>query len=146
MPNIATVFKEEITRLARKEAKSQTTVLRRANAQYRRDIAALKRVTDRLTRQVSFLEAQERKRATAGPAADATGENRRFSRRGLLTHREKLGFSAADYARLVGVSSQTIYNWEQGRSRPASEQLASLVEVRGLGKREALAKLELLGG
>ena len=43
MPNIAAVLKEEITRLARKEAKSQVAPLKMANAQYRRDIAALKR-------------------------------------------------------------------------------------------------------
>ncbi len=53
--------------------------------------------------------------------------------------------SAADYARLVGVSQLTIYNWEQGKSRPRKEQLASLIALRGIGKREAVAKLELLG-
>ena len=52
--------------------------------------------------------------------------------------------SAANYAKLVGVSPLTIYNWEQGKTRPRKEQLAALVAVRGIGKREALAKLELL--
>ena len=37
-----------------------------------------------------------------------------------------------------------IYNWEKGKTRPRQEQLAALVAVRGIGKREALAKLELL--
>jgi len=58
----------------------------------------------------------------------------------------RLGLSAADYARLVGVSSLTIYNWEHGKSRPRKEQLAALVAVRGIGKREALRRLELLKG
>jgi len=143
MPNIATVFRQEMMRLARKEAKSQTETLRKANAQYRRDIAQLKRQTADLVRQVTFLEKQERKRAAKGaPKAIAVGK--RFSPRGLKTHRDKLGFSAADYAALVGVSTQTIYNWERGTSRPRSEQLAELVSVRGLGKREALKRIELL--
>ena len=38
----------------------------------------------------------------------------------------------------------TIYNWELGKSRPRKEQLAALVAVRGIGKREALKRLELL--
>jgi len=39
MPNIATVLKEEIRRLARKEAKAQVAMLKKASAQQRRDTA-----------------------------------------------------------------------------------------------------------
>ena len=39
MPSIATVLKQEIIRLARKEVKAQTETLHKASAQYRRDIA-----------------------------------------------------------------------------------------------------------
>ena len=143
MPNIAAVFRQEIIRLARKEVKTQTDAIRKASAQYRRDIAQLKRQVAGLLRQVAYLERQERKRAAKGvPAASAEGK--RFSPRGLITHREKLGLSAADYAGLVGVTGQTIYNWEQEKSKPRDEQLASLVAVRGLGKREAWKRLEML--
>jgi hypothetical protein len=38
----------------------------------------------------------------------------------------------------------TIYNWESGNSRPRNEQLAALVAVRGIGKREAMAKLDAI--
>jgi DNA-binding transcriptional regulator YiaG len=120
-------------------------VLKKANAQYRRDIAQLKRKVDQLTRQLAFLEQQERKRARGGAPAGAT-EGKRFSRRGLKTHRDKVGLSAADYGKLVHVTAQTIYNWEQGKSRPRDEQLAALVSVRDLGKREASRRLELLEG
>ena len=40
MPNIATVLKDEISRIARKEIRSETAVVKKASAQYRRDIAA----------------------------------------------------------------------------------------------------------
>ena len=145
MPNIAALLKEEITRLARKEVKAQTDALRNASAQYRRDIAQLKRQVAGLSKQVAYVEQQERKRAAKGaPAANIEGK--RFSPRGLKTHREKLGLSAADYAMLVGVTAQTVYNWEQGKSKPRDEQLAALVAVRDLGKREAWKRLELLEG
>jgi DNA-binding transcriptional regulator YiaG len=145
MPNIAAMLKQEIIRLARKEVRTQTEAIRKANAQYRREIAQLKRQVGALSKQVAYLEQQERKRAAKG-VPKASVEGRRFSPRGLKTHRQKLGVSAADYASLVGVTPQTIYNWEQGKSKPRDEQLASLVAVRDLGKREALNRLELLEG
>ena len=145
MPSIAAVFKQEITRLARKEVKAQTEATRKASAQYRRDIAQLKRRVAGLSKQVAHLEQQERRRAAKGAPATGVG-GRRFSARGLKTHREKVGLSAADYSTLVGVTAQTIYSWEQGKSKPRDEQLAALVAVRELGKREALKRLELLEG
>ncbi len=145
MSTLVSVLKHEITRLARKEVAAGTAVLRKANAQYRRDIAQLKRQTDALSKQVSYLEQQEKKRASKRvPVTSAEGK--RFSRRGLTTHRQTVGFSAANYARLVGVSAQTIYGWEQGKSKPRVQQLAALLAVRDLGKREAQKRLRLLEG
>jgi len=43
MANIESVLKEEITRLARKEIRKETEGLKKASAQYRTEIAALKR-------------------------------------------------------------------------------------------------------
>ncbi len=145
MPSIAAVLKQEITRLARKEVKMQTEVIRRANTHHRRDIAQLKRQVVGLSKQVAYLEQQERKRAAKGTPV-AIAEGRRFSAHGLKTHRERVGLSAADYSTLVGVTAQTIYSWEQGKSKPRDEQLAALVAVRDLGKREALKRLDLLEG
>ena len=59
----------------------------------------------------------------------------------MKAQRSRLGLSAADYGKLVGVSGLTIYNWEHEKSRPRQAQLAALVAVRGIGKREALMKL-----
>ena len=145
MPSIAAVFKQEITRLARKEVKMQTEAIRRANTHHRRDIAQLKRQVVGLSKQVAYLVQQERKRVAKGTPV-AIAEGRRFSAHGLKTHRERVGLSAADYSQLVGVTAQTVYSWEQGKSKPRDEQLAALVAVRKLGKREALKRLDLLEG
>jgi DNA-binding transcriptional regulator YiaG len=45
---------------------------------------------------------------------------------------------------LVGVSAQTVYNWEAGKSRPRQQQLAAIAAIRKLGKREAQARLASL--
>jgi DNA-binding transcriptional regulator YiaG len=144
MPNLAATLKEEIQRLARKEIKSQIGSTKQAAAQYRRDIAKLKRQLREQEKKIAFLEDQERKRLEEPQAADESLEGVRFSSRSVKAQRERLGFSAADYAKLVGVSALTIYNWEHGKTRPRKEQLAALVAVRGIGKREAMAKLDLL--
>lgn len=145
MPNLAAAIKEEILRLAKKEVKSQTGATKQAVAQYRREIASLKRQMRKQDQKIAFLEAQEKKRLEVAPAAEEAAEGVRFSARSVRAQRERLGLSAADYAKLVGVSSLTIYNWELGKTRPRQEQLAALVAVRGIGKREALKRLELLG-
>ena len=145
MQNLTRALRDEITRLAKKEIKSQITALRTASARYRREIAGLKRVTKDLEKRLAHVEQQERRRAKKAPSLELA-EGTRFSPRGLKSHRAKLGLSAADYGLLAGVSGQMIYMYERGETRPRTAQLAKLVAVRGLGKREALHRLELLAG
>jgi DNA-binding transcriptional regulator YiaG len=145
MPNLAGALNDQIRRLARREITSQTKTTRRLTAQYRRDIAALKRQVAALQKSVAFLEVQEKRRVAERPAP-SEAEGIRFRADGLKSHRAKLGLSAKDYGRLVGVTGLTVYQWEGGKSRPRKAQLARLAAVRGLGKREALKRLELLGG
>jgi DNA-binding transcriptional regulator YiaG len=142
MTTFAIALKDEIRRLARKEVKAQTSRTAKAVAQYRREIAALKRRVTEQEKKIAFLEGQERKRV---PEVIASKNGSvRFSARSVKAQRRRVGLSADDYAKLVGVSSLTIYNWEHGKSRPRQEQLASLASIRGIGKREAQAKLDLL--
>lgn len=143
MPNLATVLKDEIRRLARKEVKSETGVTKRASAQHRRDIAGLKRLLGNLSRRVAFLESQE-KRRVARPVRERPAGQVRFSPRWVKAQRKRLGLSAADYGKLVGVSSLTVYNWEGGKAKPREDALARVAAVRSLGKREALQRLEML--
>jgi len=145
MPNLAVVLKEEIQRLARKELRQQIGSTVAASAQHRRDIAAMKREIHDLKKAVAFLELQEKKRLGRKPPAE-TAEGARFSPSGLKAHRKRLGLSARSYAKLIGVSGLTVYNWESSKSRPRRQQLAAIVAVRALGKREAAKQLTVLGG
>ena len=130
--------------LARKEIKAETGATKQAVAQYRREIASLKRQLQKQEKKIAFLENQERKRLEEPQANEEAVENVRFSARSVAAQRKRLGLSAADYAKLVGVSAVTIYSWEAGKTRPRQEQLAALVAIRGIGKREAQKRLELL--
>ncbi len=141
MTNIATVFKQEISRLARKEVKRETEVLRKASAQYRRDIAALKRELRSANKRVSALESGNGSRPHQTLQA-AKPEGKRFSPRSVRSHRHKLGLSAADYGKLIGVTGKTIYTWEQGNARPRGGAFGRWVALRAMGKRAALAMLD----
>ena len=68
----------------------------------------------------------------------------RFSAEGLKAHRERLGLSADNYGRLIGVSGLSIYNWEGGKAKPRESSIAALASIRGIGKREAAKRLEAL--
>lgn len=145
MADLANALKEEIRRLAKKVIKAETGATKQAVAQYRREIAALKRQIRAQDRKIAYLHKQEQKRLEEPQnGGDASGESLRFSARSVAAQRRRLSLSAADYAKLVGVSPLTIYNWEHGKSRPRQEQFAQLVALRGIGKREALKRLELL--
>lgn len=139
MPNIATVLKEEILRLARKELRKELETLKKASSQYRSEIAALKRRALSLEKEVARLEKQGGKPKPT-PSSEAQ-EKIRFSPKGLATHRARLDLSAQEAGLLIGVSAQTIYNWEAGKSRPRQGQLAAIAALRGMGKRVARARL-----
>jgi DNA-binding transcriptional regulator YiaG len=142
MPNIATVLKEEITRLARKELKANTETLKKAISTYRSEIAALKRRVDQLERGAKKTAKVVSKVVTSEPEGEAT--RLRFRMDGFKAHRERLGLSAADYAKLIGVSALSVYKWEGGQARPRESYLPAIAAVRKLGKREAAKRLEEL--
>ena len=140
MANLAVVLRQEITRLARREIRIQTQGLRKASAQYRRDIAELKRQASKLNSELARFERQGQK-DIAPLAAEAVSAPVRFSAKSVIAQRRNLGVSAADYGRLIGVTARTIYKWEHGTSRPRRAQLSAFASIRRLSKAEALVQL-----
>ena len=145
MSNLLSLLSDRIRGLARREIRAQTEKTRRLTTQHRRDLAALKRQVATLARTVAFLEKQERHRVASPPAPQEV-KGVRFSAQSVKAQRARLGLSAKNFGRLVGVAALTIYSWESGKSRPRQKQLAGLAAVRGLGKREARQRLEMLAG
>jgi len=145
MPNIASLLKLEISRISRREIRDQVKPLRKASAAYRREIAALKREVQTLKRQSSLLARRTAKPAESAEPA-ASSPPLRFVAKGLRSLRERLGLSAPELASLMGVSAQSIYNWETKKSVPRKEQLVNLSKLRALGKRDVRARLEVIQG
>ena len=144
MPNIATVLKDEISRLARKELRGENQALKKASVQYRSDIAALKRRLQTLEQLVKRMQKGGGRFAATTELAEEGEKALRFSAQGLAKQRARLGLSAADAAALMGVSAQSVYKWEDGKTRPRASQLPAIASLRGLSKTEASAKLASL--
>ena len=152
MPNIANVFKAEITRLARKEVRENGDGLRKAVATQRTEIASLKRRVQALEGMVKKL-AKGQGAISVGPRAavpsesgESIGVGLRFRAKGMAANRKRLGLSASDFALLVGTTGQSVYAWEAGKARPRAEALAAIAALRGIGKLEAEARLAALKG
>lgn len=140
MPNFASVLKDEIVRLARKEIRREVEGLKKASAQYRTEIAALKRRVAELEKRHAQVEKKGSKKVSVEPAVEGTAKLR-FSAKRFAVQRQKLGVTAAGMGILLGVSAQTVYNWEAGKSRPRQPQLAAIAAVRKLGKKKIQTQL-----
>lgn len=152
MANFATVMKAEVSRLARKELRTQLEGFKKTISGLRTEVSALKKQVRQLE-----TEAKRQGKATsrgrpgqlepvASTKADAAPEisQFRFSQKGFASNRKRLGMSARDFGRLIGTTEQSIYAWERGASRPQGRFLPAIAELRGVGKREAARRLEAL--
>lgn len=145
MPNIASVLKSEISRVARKEVRGEILGLKKAVGAHRAEIAALKRRTQALEQELRRLS-NASARAAPVAANEVSSRTLRFSAKGLASQRQRLALSAHDCGLLVGASGQSIYKWEDGRAHPRAKHLPAIAALRTLGKKEAAARLASLRG
>jgi DNA-binding XRE family transcriptional regulator len=143
MPNVGTLLRDEIARLSRRTLRGELAATKKAATHHRRQIAALKRQLAVVARQVLQLARRLPSLVVAAPP-DTKARKSRFAAKGLRSHRARLRLSAADFGKLVGVSAQSIYNWEREASKPRAGQAAKLAALRSVGKREAQVRLEEL--
>lgn len=145
MPNIAAVIKEEIARISRKEAKAAVAPLRKPSVRYRGDIADLKSRLALMEKANKDLLARLAKVEGSQPAPEATEEGGRvrITAKGMKSLRKKLGLSAGDFGRLLGITAQGVYNNEhsKGALRLRATTKTAYLAVRGMGAKEAKAKL-----
>ena len=142
MSNVATALKEEISRIARKEIKRETSALKKHSTSHRSEIAALKRQVQELERQLRRIGRAGKSSQPAAANEDSVSPGARFSAKSMASQRRRLGLSAAECGLLIGASAQSIYNWEEGKARPRAQHLAAIFALRNLGRRQANEILE----
>lgn len=140
MANIGNLLKLEIVRLARKVVKQHVSSIQSASAGNRRQIAALKRQVADLERAVAALNRRPPLKASSAQVKEGR-QKARFQAKGLRSLRARLDLSANDFGKLVGVTGQSIYSWESGKSVPRQSQVDAIAQLRKIGKKEATTRL-----
>lgn len=144
MANFIKLFQDEVRRLARKEAKDDVARLRKDNVE-------LKRVLAQIRQRLAKLE-QEKKRLTKvvakvqpvpAEAPDSEADRARISSKTIRTLRARLGLTQAELADLVGVSGQSVYQWERrdGQLQLRKATKKAVVALKTMGAREAKKRL-----
>ena len=146
MPNLAAALKSEIARIARKEVRAETAVLKKAATAHRSAIAGLKKrhfETEAQLRRLKRLPSpQGRVRA---PESVDLPKPVPVSSSGLKALRRRFGLSVQDLGGLIGASTQSVYNWEAGKTRPQERYLTALAFVKARQKSEVTDRLSALG-
>jgi DNA-binding transcriptional regulator YiaG len=146
MPNIAKVLREEIQRLAKRQARAELRPVRRDHvrlkkivADLRRQMAALNRTSRELVKKVTPVVAiKETEKATERAA------KLRPTSKSLKRLRARLGVTQAQFGKLLGVSGQAVVQWasKEGRIRRRKTTLSALAGIQDIGKRDAWRRLE----
>ena len=145
MSTIGDILRDEIRRLARKEMRKAYPDM----PELSKRISVLERSVDKLNKEIARISpgagvALPRKRIEQLSASEETLEKARLSPRLINKCRKKLKLSMKDFARLAGVSSVTVYQWEKGKVKPSKRARAVLVGLRKLSWQKA--KKLLSGG
>ena len=136
MPTLATLLKEEISKIVRREVQDQVRELKKT-------VARLEKMSP---------PAKAKAKAPAKPAAKpaaktskvSTGDKRkqlRISPNTIKKHRKRLKLSQADLGKLLNVSTNTVLRWEAGTSKPRSKHLPGLGQLRSISMRELKKQL-----
>lgn len=137
MATFSTLIKSEI----RKETDKAVQQLVRPLA---KDLHAAKIEISDLKRQVDLLTGKLNQVASAKQAAP-TKVGGTFASSSVAKLRSKHNLSQGSLAKLLGVGLNTVWLWEQGRTRPRAKQLAGLEELAAMSSAGVKRRLTAVG-
>ena len=156
MPSIATLLREEISKIARKEVQDQVRALKQTVREQRDAIARLEKQLGPAKAKAATKPAATKPAATKPAAAKpatkpatkahkaSAGDKRkqlRIAPNTIKKHRKRLKLSQAELGQLLNVSTNTVLRWEAGTSKPRRQHLPGLDQLRTISKRELKKQL-----
>jgi DNA-binding transcriptional regulator YiaG len=136
MGKMEQTLKSEITRLAKKQLRVTCLPLARDIRRLKRTVSALCKTVAVLAKLGAELRAQRTAERAKLAAAPEEMKAARISPLLIKKLRKRLGISQSEVATLIGVSTNAVGFWEQGKSRPTDRNRGALVALRKLGRRE----------
>ncbi len=140
MPDVASVLKEEIIRLARSEIKKQIDPLSKR-------VQELNKTVTQQKKQIAVLEKSQSRAAkktssVVQPVDEESSSSARVTIVSIKSHRKRLNLSQREMGLLLGVSMQTIIRWEAGKGSPRGESKDAFFALRDMGRRQVKKRLE----
>ncbi len=136
MPNVAQVLREEITRLARKEVRTEYDPLRKQVRTLRQTVKGQQETIAKLEKALDKMVTLSSDTSASLYAPEEEETRARVTAASIKRHRNRLNLSQAELGTLLDVSTNTIVRWEAGTSRPRVQHRAALIKMRDLGRRE----------
>ena len=142
MPNLATLLKEEISKIVRQEVQDQMRDLKKTIREQRDALARLeKQAGPAKAKTAAKPTAKSVAKPAAKPAAGDRRKQLRIAPNTIKKHRKRLKLSQAELGEILNVSTNTVLRWEAGTSKPRSKHLPGLDQLRTISKRELKKQL-----
>lgn len=136
MAKIEAAIKDAILRGARRQVRAVATPFRRDLRRLRRAVAELRQNVVALRAVAAQWQRVAQTTTWRPEVSDAELKIARLSPRLIQKLRARLGVSQTALAKVVGVSTGAVVQWERGRSVPSDENRKRLVAIRKLGRRD----------
>ena len=141
MGKLESAIKDEITRIAKNQAKEATKKLKD-------EISRLKTKTSSLSSEITKLKKQrdsDKVRQRAEKIRKSAAEDPksiRINGKWLKSLRRRLKVTQTEFGALVGASLPSVANWEANKSIPKDESKAKIAALRQMSSRDAKKLLE----
>ena len=142
MPDVGTVLKSEISRLARKEAKKMATGLSGSVQDLKRQLRQQrKEIADLHSALATKMDRRDEGKISPELSKEKPAARVRISTDSVKSHRKRLKLSQKQLGQLVGVTTITVSNWERGKSTPRGEKREAFAILRDMGLKEVKERL-----
>lgn len=136
MGKLETALKAEIARLSRRETKQLIAKHVDEIKKLRKRVISLERELDTFRTAHKQEQTKRKVKQAVQTVASDDAPQPRLSAKQVRTLRKRLNLSQADLAKLVGVSSVTVGNWESEKTKPRPAAKARVAALRRLGRRD----------
>lgn len=137
MSKLGSVLKDEIARVARKEAKALFDPLKKQVSAQRGIINDLRQQLAERTKQLQVVVREmARGSGTAAHTSPAKPSTSDFSAKGIVALRKRLKLTQEGMAKALKVSPQTIYNWERG-TKPREKYQPRIAKLHAMSENKA---------
>jgi DNA-binding transcriptional regulator YiaG len=145
MSNVAKALKAEISRISRKEVKSATGPIAKANIDLKKTVVDLKKRLTALENENKRLLAgvKKEKPVSASESSEET-KKARITSTTIRSLRSRLGLSQAEFGKLAGVTTGAVYLWEkkEGPLNLRDKTKAALLSIKGMGAKTGKLKMD----